>query len=84
MSTSVSSSSNPIINEESIFGITFDMRKKFASQPVTLDGKPARIMGTRFKFAVVAEDHVGGRSFQWSWPAVKRVIDKGGAFSTYE
>ena len=47
----------------------------------TLDGKPAKVIGRRLDFAVVAMiDRLHG--VEYSWPAVKRILDNDGKFSS--
>lgn len=49
------------------------------SGPVTLDGTPAVIGGIRNDYATVsALPH--GASYEWSWPAVARIMSNGGNF----
>ena len=48
---------------------------------VRLDGKPATIKGRLNKFATVAQIE-SALSCEFSWPAVKRILNKGGNFKT--
>jgi len=54
---------------------------KFQEVKVTLDGKPAQIMGYRNKFATVAT-MPQGPSFDWSWEAVECIVQAGGNFKS--
>lgn len=46
---------------------------------ITLNGKPAKIMGHRNRFATVAQLD-GPLACEFSWQAVKRILDRGGVF----
>lgn len=48
--------------------------------PVTLDGKPARIVGKRDVWATVAQIDEPWHYHQWAWPAAIRIADNGGDF----
>jgi hypothetical protein len=47
--------------------------------PVTLDGKPAVVLGTSAKFAIVATLD-GSSRFEWSWPTALCIVASGGDF----
>lgn len=47
---------------------------------ITLDGKPARITGKMNRFAFIYEIGDILKGSEWSWNAVRRIINKGGAF----
>jgi hypothetical protein len=52
------------------------------TQGITLDGEPAKIMGAMEDFATVAI-FPNGYGFQWSWEAVKRIVEeKDGKFTS--
>ena len=48
---------------------------------ITLNGKPARVLGAKLDFATVA-CCPQGESYQWTWEAIGRILDKGGKFSS--
>lgn len=48
---------------------------------ITLDGDPARIIGTRKEFATVI-NRTTGLGAEWSWEAVARVCARDGAFKS--
>lgn len=56
-------------------------RPEMACAKITLDGDPAGIRGIRKEFAVVFNRRTG-ESYAWAWPAVERVILKGGNFKS--
>jgi len=47
----------------------------------TLNGKPAKICGFKNQFATVAQID-GPLAIEFSWEAVKRIMNKDGKFST--
>ena len=47
----------------------------------TLDGEPARIVGRLNPFATVAQVK-GPLALEWSWEAVKRIMDNDRKFSS--
>jgi len=49
--------------------------------PVTLNGRPAVIRGAFQDFATVEQEREG-LGCEYSWPAVARVMAKGGAFQS--
>jgi len=51
--------------------------------PVTLDGKPALICGLTSDFLTVVTMTLPRVSCQFSWEAVARLLDKGGAFRSF-
>lgn len=63
--------------------MTEDQKRDLMAKPVTLNGLPAIVSGACGPFAMVRtlspapRHHISG---QWSWPAVARVIQSGGAF----
>ena len=59
--------------------VSTDERRKLVAVPITLNGKPSKIVGILSDYALVA-DRETGLGCQWAWPAVRRVIAKGGAF----
>lgn len=54
-------------------------RNALAAKPVTLNGQQATIGGVRKPFAVVTQLGTG-LSAEWSWEAVERIVNRGGAF----
>ncbi len=55
-------------------------RERLASAPVTLNGAPARISGTRCDFARVTQSGTG-LGAEWSWQTVAHVVaNHGGHF----
>jgi len=59
-----------------------DVRRKLCEVPATLNGEPARISGYRNDFATVTQLD-SGLSAEWSWPAVRRIVEqRDGAFKT--
>lgn len=73
---------NERINTATQNGISYDERLKLCQANVTLDGRPARVMGAKFKFAAVVFDGDSMTGYQWSWSAVKRIIANGGKFKS--
>jgi|TARA_Y100000310_G_scaffold197133_1_gene197209 hypothetical protein len=56
---------------------------RFAGEPCTLDGEPAKIVGRQCKFATVATLRPSGPTAQFSWQTVQRRMVVGGRrFST--
>jgi len=50
---------------------------------ITLDGKPAMLVGVRNKFPSVAETANSGKAFEFSWKAVREVMyNKQGRFNS--
>ena len=47
---------------------------------ITLDGQPAAMAGARNDFGVVRLLSGKGGDVEYSWAAISRVLDKGGAF----
>lgn len=61
--------------------MSVEERRRLASQPVTLDGKPAIIIGVQREHAIVRSSD--GYSFEWAWPTVEHVVThKNGAFKS--
>lgn len=57
-----------------------EQRRALCEAKVTLDGKPAKIIGARERYATV---HIipDGYGWHWSWPAVAHIVaNRGGAF----
>lgn len=57
-------------------------RELCQAEDVTLDGKPAMIMGARNAFATVATLNVDGPAVEFAWPTVARIVANGGAFKS--
>ncbi len=58
-------------------------RETLTEVNVTLNGKRARIVGTRMRFPKVATLDVGTPGIEFSWETVKHIVEnKGGAFKT--
>jgi hypothetical protein len=55
-------------------------RYELMAAVVTLNGRPATISGARQPFALVRDDD--GRSYEWSWSTVQRVVANGGDFKS--
>jgi len=49
-------------------------------RPMTLDGEPAVITGSSRPFAIVLRADGKGGDVEYSWPAVARIVAKGGHF----
>lgn len=59
-----------------------ERRELCARRDITLDGKPAMIMGAQMPFAKVAFRD-SGASLEWAWPTVARICrERGGAFKS--
>lgn len=56
-----------------------DIHRSIVGCEVTLNGKPATILGRRHDFAVVATLD-GSQAFQWAWPTAYRIYMNGGEF----
>lgn len=57
-----------------------ERRKAYSGLRVTLNGKPARILGFRNRFGTVAQVP-RGLSHEWSWDAIAHIVkNKGGRF----
>lgn len=52
-----------------------ERKRELAETPVTLDGKPAKIFGTKRQFATVAQ-MPNGPNFQYAWTTVEYIILK--------
>jgi len=62
--------------------ITQAERQSLTETRVTLDGKPAIILGARRDYATVAQIP-DGLSYEWCWETVKRVVEtKNGEFKS--
>jgi hypothetical protein len=62
--------------------ISEDERRKLSHAMVTLNGNPAYITGVKNDFAKVV-DMTTNLEAEWSWPAVKRVVENGGKFKSF-
>jgi hypothetical protein len=60
----------------------FELIDKGNAMGVTLDGQPAALAGARNTFGVVRLLSGKGGDVEFSWPAIARVLDKGGAFQS--
>ena len=58
----------------------FDLIDKANAMGVTLDGQPAAMAGARNTYGVVRLLSGKGGDVEYSWPAVERILAKGGAF----
>lgn len=58
----------------------FDLIDKANHMGITLDGQPAAMAGARATYGVVRLLSGKGGDVEYSWPAVERVLAKGGAF----
>jgi len=57
-----------------------DLRRAvYSGLPVSLDGKPAQIIGFSNDFATVTNEFV---SYNWSWSAVAHIVAAGGHFES--
>ncbi|MFH1863728.1 MAG: hypothetical protein ABIJ85_02330 [bacterium] len=56
-------------------------KEHWIGQLVTLDGKPARIVGRKLTYPHIVEIR-GQGNVEFSWEAVKRIMEKGGHFKT--
>lgn len=52
------------------------------TEDVTLDGKPAKIMGAANAYATVATLNVDGPAVEFAWPTVVRIVASGAAFKS--
>ena len=55
-----------------------ERRDAYSDLRVTLNGKPAQIMGFRNRFGTVSARGVGRAD--WSWDAIERIVKAGGKF----
>jgi hypothetical protein len=63
--------------------LTQAIAQKYAGAACTLDGWEAKVMGRNLPVATVAALDMAGPSAQFSWDAVRRVMEKmGGRFET--
>ena len=53
---------------------------KFQGVRVTLDGKPAQVVGLRLPFATVRTLDPDVPSYEWAWATAARIVDNGGSF----
>lgn len=58
-----------------------ETRRALCGAEVTLNGNPAAVGGATRDFAIVT-DKTTRLSAEWSWEAVQRVINNGGAFTS--
>jgi hypothetical protein len=58
----------------------FDLIDKANHMGITLDGQPAAMAGARNTYGVVRLLSGKGGDVEYSWPAVERILNKGGAF----
>lgn len=56
-------------------------RTALAQERVTLNGKPAKIVGTRNEYPRVVIIATG-EGYEWSWEACARVVANGGRFES--
>lgn len=61
--------------------ISREERTELVHAKVTLDGERAVIGGLRNDYATVTSLETG-KSFEWAWAAVARVVAKGGKFKS--
>lgn len=47
---------------------------------LTLDGRPARIIGAQCPYALVAQFDRPYTSHEYAWPTIERIVALGGAF----
>jgi len=60
--------------------LTRAKRQALTETRVTLDGKPAIILGAHRDFATIAQIPAG-LSYEWNWDTVKRIVEtKNGEF----
>ena len=57
----------------------FDMANLFVN--MTLNGEPAKIIGRKLSFPIVARIHDSLQA-EYTWEAVKHIVSKGGDFET--
>lgn len=60
----------------------FDLIDKANHMGITLDGQPAAMAGARATYGVVRLLSGKGGDVEYSWPAVERILSKGGAFKS--
>jgi len=58
----------------------FELIDKANTMGITLDGQPAAMAGARNTFGVVRLLSGKGGDVEYSWPAIERILNKGGAF----
>jgi len=58
----------------------FELIDKGNAMGVTLDGQPAAMAGARSDFGVVRLLSGKGGDVEYSWSAIARILDNGGAF----
>ena len=57
-----------------------ETKRQLIAATVTLDGRPAKISGRLLGYAVVGSLEQPLTSVQYSWEAVARIVEQGGAF----
>jgi hypothetical protein len=58
----------------------FDLIDKANAMGITLDGQSAAMAGARNTYGVVRLLSGKGGDVEYSWPAIARILDNGGAF----
>jgi hypothetical protein len=58
----------------------FDLIDKANQMGITLDGQTAAMAGARNTYGVVRLLSGKGGDVEYSWPAIERILAKGGAF----
>lgn len=58
-----------------------EKRDAYSDLDVTLDGKPAQIMGFRNRFGTIAQ-YPRGASHEWAWETIYRIAKRGGDFKS--
>ena len=58
----------------------FDLIDRANAMGITLDGQPAAMAGARNTFGVVRLLNGKGGDVEFSWPAIERILAKGGHF----
>lgn len=58
--------------------LTLEQRRELCNARITLNGQPGTIRGAQCDFAVVSDNN--GRSFEWAWETVDRIVKNGGEF----
>lgn len=55
-------------------------RLELCAAHVTLDGKPAKIIGARLSGAIIFALDAPAEGVEFAWPTVARIVANGGAF----
>jgi hypothetical protein len=59
--------------------LTLEQKLDIVSNSITLNGKPAIIIGAKSDYAtVIALD--GSERYQWNWVTAARIVENGGNF----